>query len=65
VEAEDVSGEWRGVLRARLVRHRAERSALVGRFGAAWADQYDELFAFFAALVEAGKLGGGRFSATR
>ena len=64
VEADDISGEWRRVLRARLARHRAERSALVARFGLTWTDQYDALFAFFGALVEAGKVGGGRFTGT-
>ncbi len=33
-------------------------------FGAIEAEEYDRLFAFFVALVEAGKLGGGRFSGT-
>jgi ubiquinone/menaquinone biosynthesis C-methylase UbiE len=64
VEAEDVSTEWRRVLHTRLARHRAERPALVARFGAAWVDDYDRLFAFFVSLVDAGKLGGGRFSGT-
>ena len=64
VEAEDVSIEWRRVLRARLERHRAERPALVARFGVAWAGEYDRLFAFFVGLVDAGKVGGGRFSGT-
>jgi ubiquinone/menaquinone biosynthesis C-methylase UbiE len=64
VEADDLSHEWRGVLRARLERHRAERPALIARFGAGWTDDYDRLFAFFVGLVEAGKLGGGRFSGT-
>jgi hypothetical protein len=27
--------------------------------------EYDQLHAFFAELIEAGKLGGGRFTATR
>jgi hypothetical protein len=64
VEADDLSHEWRAVLRARLARHRAERPAMVARFGGAWADDYDRLFAFFVGLVDAGKVGGGRFSGT-
>ncbi len=64
VEAEDLSPEWRMVLRARLERHRAERPAMIARFGSAWANDYDRLFAFFVGLVDAGKLGGGRFSGT-
>ena len=34
------------------------------RFGPSWVEDYDRLFAFFVGLVEAGKLGGGRFSGT-
>ena len=64
VEAEDISAEWRPVLRARVERQRAGRADIVARFGATWADEYDRLFSFFVGLVEAGKLGGGRFSGT-
>jgi SAM-dependent methyltransferase len=64
VEAEDISNDWRPVLRARLDRRRGGRGDVVTRFGASWADDYDRLFAFFVGLVEAGKLGGGRFSGT-
>jgi len=64
VEADELTDEWRAVVRARLARHRAERGAMVARFGAAWADEYERIFTFFAALVDAGKLGGGRFSGT-
>jgi ubiquinone/menaquinone biosynthesis C-methylase UbiE len=64
VEAEDLSAEWRVVVHARRERHRAERTAMVARFGAAWADEYERLFAFFTGLLDDGKLGGGRFSGT-
>jgi sarcosine/dimethylglycine N-methyltransferase len=64
VEAEDVADEWRPVLRARVERYRAERADVVARFGATWADEYERLFRFFVELVEAGKVGGGRFSGT-
>jgi sarcosine/dimethylglycine N-methyltransferase len=64
VEAEDISQEWRPVLRARLDRYRAERADVIARFGPTWADDYERLFAFFVGLVEAGKLRGGRFSGT-
>jgi len=37
---------------------------MIARFGSAWANDYDRLFAFFVGLVDAGKLGGGRFSGT-
>lgn len=64
VDAQDISDEWRPVLRARAERFRAERADVIARFGAAWAEDYERLFAFFVALVESGKLGGGRFSGT-
>ena len=37
---------------------------MIARFGAAWAEDYARLFAFFVDPVESGKLGGGRFSGT-
>jgi len=64
IEGEDVSEEWRPILRRRLERYRATRADLAGRFGEAWSRDYLELYAFFVGLVEAGKLGGGRFAAT-
>jgi ubiquinone/menaquinone biosynthesis C-methylase UbiE len=64
VEAEDVSSDWRRVVRARRDRYRAERAGVVARFGPAWADEYERLFTRFVGLVEAGKVGGGRFSGT-
>jgi len=72
VESEDVSLEWRSVLRRRVAKFRATRvDALAGRsdalaaLGARRYAEYDQLFAFFVGLVEDGKLGGGRFTATR
>jgi sarcosine/dimethylglycine N-methyltransferase len=64
IEAEDISNDWRPVLRARLDRYRAERTDVIVRFGPSWADEYERLFTFFVGLVETGKLGGGRFTAT-
>jgi sarcosine/dimethylglycine N-methyltransferase len=64
VEAEDLSAEWIRILRDRLAMYRALRADTVARFGEAWAEAYEQLYAFFVGLVEAGKLGGGRFSAT-
>jgi SAM-dependent methyltransferase len=64
VDAEDISDEWRPVLRARSERYRAERADVVARFGPTWAEEYERLFAFFVSLVESGKVGGGRFSGT-
>jgi len=65
VEAEDLSDEWRDILKERLVMYRALREDTVRRLGEARYREYDALYAFFVGLVDAGKLGGGRFSATR
>jgi len=65
IEAEDVSAEWRGILRERLRRYRAMRAETVATLGEARYLEYQQLYAFFVGLVEAGKLGGGRFTGTR
>jgi len=65
VEAEDLTDEWRAILRERLTMYRALREDTVRRLGEARYPEYDALYAFFVGLVEAGKLGGGRFSGTR
>jgi len=62
VEAEDLSAEWIGILRDRLRMYRAMREDTVARFGQARHEEYSQLYAFFVGLVEAGKLGGARFS---
>jgi ubiquinone/menaquinone biosynthesis C-methylase UbiE len=64
VSTEDLADEWRAVLRARLRMFRAMREDTVARLGEARYREYDALYAFFVGLIEAGKLGGGRFSAT-
>jgi len=63
IEAEDLTDEWRSILRERLAMYRALRDDTVQRLGEARYREYDELYAFFVGLMEAGKLGGGRFSA--
>jgi ubiquinone/menaquinone biosynthesis C-methylase UbiE len=65
VTAEDLTDEWRSILRARLAMFRAMREETVARLGEARYEEYDQLYGFFVGLIEAGKLGGGRFSATR
>jgi ubiquinone/menaquinone biosynthesis C-methylase UbiE len=65
VEAEDLTDEWRAVLRERLAMYRAMRADTVRRLGEARYTEYDQLYAFFVGLIEAGKLGGGRFSGAR
>jgi SAM-dependent methyltransferase len=64
IEAEDLSGEWVGILKRRLEMYRALRTDTVARLGQARYDEYAQLYAFFVGLVEAGRLGGARFSAT-
>ena len=65
VVAEDLADEWRAILRARLATFRALREETSARLGEARYHEYEQLYAFFVGLIEAGKLGGGRFSATR
>jgi sarcosine/dimethylglycine N-methyltransferase len=64
VEAEDLSDPLRAILRERLAMFRGLRASTVARFGQARYDEFDQLYTFFVGLVEAGKLGGGRFGAT-
>ena len=65
ITADDLTDEWRVVLRARRTTFRAMREDAVARLGAARYAEYEQLHAFFAGLLEAGKLGGGRFAASR
>lgn len=65
IEAEDLSDEWRPLLRARLRTYRALRADGIARLGEARYADYDQLHAFFVGLAEDGKLAGGRFTATR
>ena len=65
VQAEDLSPEWRPIVRTRLEMHRAFRVDRVARLGESRYVDYERLHVFFVGLVEAGKLGGGRFTATR
>lgn len=65
IAAEDLSDWWRRILRERLRMYRSLKADTVARFGQARYEEYDQLYTFFVGLVEAGKLGGGRFSATR
>jgi len=64
VGAEDLSPEWSSILRRHLEMFRGLRADTVARLGAARYDEYDQLYTFFVRLVEDGKLGGARFSAT-
>jgi len=64
VEAEDLSAEWRRIVRRRIELHRALRPEREARFGRDRYREYEQLHTFFVELIEAGKLGGGRFTAT-
>lgn len=65
ISAEDLTEQWRPILRARFEMYRALRADTVARFGEVWYREYQQIYAFFVSLIEAGKLGGGRVSATR
>jgi sarcosine/dimethylglycine N-methyltransferase len=65
VEAEDITEEWRGIVRTRVKTFRELRASYVPRVGETRYHAWEELYAFFVGLIEAGKLGGGRFTATR
>jgi hypothetical protein len=62
VECEDLSEEWRPILRERLRMYRSMRADLTRRLGERRYREYDQLYTFFVGLIETGKLGGGRFS---
>jgi ubiquinone/menaquinone biosynthesis C-methylase UbiE len=62
VEAEDLSDEWRPILRERLAMYRSMREDFTQRLGERAYRDYEALYTFFVGLIEAGKLGGGRFS---
>ena len=64
VDAEDLSREWVAILRERLRMYRGLREDTIARLGAARYDEYDQLYGFFVGLVEAGKIGGARFTGT-
>ncbi|MBI3636562.1 MAG: methyltransferase domain-containing protein [Candidatus Rokubacteria bacterium] len=64
VDTEDLTDEWRPILRRRLEMYAALAPETIARYGEARYAEYQRIYAFFVELVEAGKLGGGRFSAT-
>jgi len=64
IEAEDLSASWADILRKRLQMFRSLRADTAATLGQARYAEYDQLYVFHVGLVEGGKLGGGRFSAT-
>jgi len=65
VVAEDLSDEWRPLLRERLAMYRSMRVPMTRRLGEQSYREYDQLYTFFVTLIESHKLGGARLSATR
>jgi SAM-dependent methyltransferase len=65
VRNETLSEQWAEILEARLRVYRDLRDETVARFGREHFERYDRNYAFFVHLVEAAKLGGARFRATR
>lgn len=65
IEAEDLTGEWRWIMRERLTKHQKLKDEGVARFGRARYAEYSQLYAFFAGLLENGKIGGGRLCASK
>jgi ubiquinone/menaquinone biosynthesis C-methylase UbiE len=65
IEVEDLSVEWRAVVRERLARLRGERQRMAVRIGADRVEAHVTLHAFFLRLLEDGKVGGARLHATR
>jgi SAM-dependent methyltransferase len=64
IDAEDLSDEWRPILRRRLEMYRDLGRDAARRYGEERFAAYLELYAFFVRLVDDGKVGGGRFTAT-
>lgn len=65
VTIEDLSPEWRAILRQRLEMYRGLRAETVARFGEARYQEFDRLYDFLVTLVETGKIGGARFNGRR
>ncbi len=65
VEAEDLTAEWRAILRQRVAHYRSLRHEMVARLGEGHYREYDQLYTFLITLVDQGKLGSGRFWAAR
>lgn len=64
-EAEDLTADWRTILRERLAVYRGREGDVARRLGHARYREYDQLSGFLLDLVERGRLGGGRFWAAR
>ena len=65
VTHEDLSPWWRDILRARMEMFESLRDETVRRFGEARHAKYMAAYRFFVDMIESGKLGGGRFTASK
>ncbi len=64
IRDEDLSPQWRVILPERHRMFRSLKEDTVARLGLAEFERYDALYGFFVGLITAGRLGGGRFTAT-
>jgi ubiquinone/menaquinone biosynthesis C-methylase UbiE len=62
---DDLSDEWARILVQRLAMYRGLREETTAKFGAEHFERWDRTYAFFVGLYGDGKLGGGRFVASR
>lgn len=62
---EDLSGYWTEILKGRLAMYRGLKEHTVAKFGTEHFRKWDEAYAHFVGLYEAGELGGGRFVAEK
>lgn len=62
-EQDDLSEHWARILVDRLAMYRGLREETARKFGEAHFRRWDDTYAFFVGLFNAGKLGGGRFVA--
>ena len=63
IEVDDLSEEWKPILRARLEMYRSLRERTVARFGDEHFLSWEQEYAFMVGLAQIGKLGGARFLA--
>jgi cyclopropane fatty-acyl-phospholipid synthase-like methyltransferase len=65
VEWEDISPWWAKILRGRLEMYRSLEDQTVKRYGREHHDRFIAGYSNFVAIIESGRLGGGRFVAVK
>lgn len=65
VNHEDLSAEWRVILKKRLEMFKSLESETVRLFGAERHKAYIEAYTFFVDLIDTGRMGGARFHAVK